>query len=457
MGQPEKEEGTKQRLFSDHDLRSLIIPLVFEQGLAMMVGIADTMMISSVGEAAVSGVSLVDMISNLIFAVLAAMATGGAVVVSQYLGARKKEEARKAASQLVITVLALGLVLMVIILLFNRALLRLLFGSIEDDVMENAVIYFIISAFSYPFLGLYNACTALFRSMGNSKITLKVSFCANILNIIGNAIGVFVLHMGVAGVAVPTLISRAFGAFLLYFLLRRKKENQEIYLEKGLVRPDFGIIRRILYIGIPNGTENGIFQLGRILVVSIISLFGTVQIAANGVANSIDGFGIIGGQATSLAMITVIGRCVGAGDEEQVRYYLKKVTAIAYALIIVVAVPILVFLNPLLSLYGLQEETTILAKQLIWIHLVGSMIMWPIAFVFPNMLRACNDVKYTMVVSTASMFIFRVGFSYILGVNMGMGAIGVWIAMILDWICRCIFFLLRYKSGKWRVLAGLAK
>ena len=448
---------TKERLFTNRDLADLIVPLVFEQGLAMMVGMVDTMMISSAGEAAVSGVSLVDMINMLIFAVLAAMATGGCVVVSQYLGARQPQEGRRSASQLMLTVLVLGLALMVVVFALHRPLLRLLFGSIEDDVMENAVIYFLISAVSYPFLGIYNACAALFRSMGNSKITLEASLLVNAINVAGNAVGIYVLHMGVAGVAVPSLISRAVGAVLLYVLLRKRRKGQEIWLEGHLlVRPDGAVIHKILHIGIPNGLENGIFQLGRVLVVSIISMFGTVQIAANGVANSLDALGCVGGQAMSLAMITVIGQCVGAKDEEQVRYYLKKMLIISYGLFIVIDSSILIFLRPLLSLYGLQEETLELAWKLVMIHDGMTIPLWTIAFVFPNMLRACNDVQYTMVVSIASMFIFRIGFSYILGVGLGWGAIGVWTAMIMDWICRCICFLLRYRSGKWRVLAGLA-
>ena len=445
------------RIFSNKDLGRLIVPLIFEQALAMLVGMVDTMMISSAGEAAVSGVSLVDMINVLVFAVLAALATGGCVVVSQYLGARQPQKGRAAASQLMLTVLVIGLALTLIVFAVHRPLLHLLFGSIEDDVMENAVKYFLITAVSYPFLAIYNACAALFRSMGNSAITLKASLAVNAFNVAGNAYGVYVLHLGVVGVAVPSLISRIIGALLLYVLLRRERPGQEIRLEKLLPRPDLPVIRQILRIGIPNGLENGVFQLGRLLVVSIISLFGTIQIAANGVANSVDGMGIVGGQAVNLAMITVIGQCVGAGDEEQVRYYTKKLVLTAHLLFLLISGTILIFLNPLLSLFGLQKETTQLAAVLIRIHVGGAIVLWPPAFTLPNMMRACNDVKFPMVISIVSMVGFRIGFSYILGVGLGWGAIGVWTAMILDWICRSIFFIWRYLSGKWRIHAGLAE
>ena len=437
-------------LFSKKDLRRLIIPLVFEQALAITVGMADTMMISSVGEAAVSGVSLVDMINMLIFSVLAALATGGAVVTSQHLGARKRNEACRSAKQLLYTVIIAGVLIAILAVAARVPLLRLFFGSIEDDVMNNALIYLMISAVSFPFLAVYNACAALFRSMGNSQITLKVSILINLINVVGNAICIFVLHMGVAGVALPSLVSRAVGGIILYILLQNP--GNEVYFVKEKIHLEMDVIKRILYIGIPSGIENGIFQLGRVLVVSIISGFGTIQIAANGVANNLDAMGCIIGQAMSLAMITVIGQCVGAQDEKQIRYYTKKLMTIAYVATIILNSIILIFLNPILSLYGLSQETTKLAYILVMIHNGCAMLMWPAGFVLPNMLRACNDVKFTMVVSIFSMFTFRIGFSYLIGVQMGMGAIGVWIAMVIDWIFRIMFFVGRYLSGKWKKL-----
>lgn len=439
-----------KKLFSGKDLQRLIVPLLLEQALAMTVGMADTMMVSSVGEAAVSGVSLVDMINMLLFSILAALATGGAVVTSQNIGAKKLEQARKSAKQLLYTVLMGSTVIAVLVFLFRSPMLNLFFGSIEEDVRRNAMIYLLISVVSYPFLAVYNACAALFRSMGNSKVTFKISVWINLINVGGNAFCIFVLKMGVAGVALPSLVSRAVGAMLLYRLL--KKPDQVIYLEKEPFHLDKKIIRKILYIGIPSGIENGIFQLGRVLVVSIISEFGTIQIAANGVANNLDSMGCIVGQAMNLAMITVIGQCVGANDEKQIRYYNRVLLGITYVCTMIVNSTILIFLRRILGLYGLGEETMELAYKLVWIHNGCAMLFWPMAFTFPNMLRACNDVRYTMVVSIASMFIFRIGLSYMLGIGQGMGAIGVWIAMIVDWLVRITFFVIRYVSGKWKKL-----
>ncbi len=441
-------------LFSKQDLRKLIIPLILEQALAITVGMADTMMISSVGEAAVSGVSLVDMYNNLVFSVLAALATGGAVVTSQYLGAGRPEKACRSARQLICTAGMIAIAVMLLSVLFHRPVLRLLFGGIEADVMQNAIIYMVISALSFPMLAVYNAAAALFRSMGNSQITLKVSILMNVVNIVGNAVCIFGLHMGVAGVALPTLISRTLAGILLYVLLRRP-ENV-IRLERGRFRFDAEEVKRILFIGIPSGIENGIFQLGRVLVVSIIAGFGTVQIAANGVANSLDAMGCIAGQALNLAMIAVIGRCVGAKDETQIRHYTKKLLGMTYLFTAMTNIVILAFLPQILSLYGLGSETTKLAWTLVMIHDGIAIFLWPLSFTLPNMLRACNDVKYTMVISIFSMITFRIGLSYILGVQMQLMAVGVWIAMVADWMFRVVCFLVRYFRGKWRVLAGVA-
>jgi len=450
----QKAEPEKGRLFSGQDLKKLIIPLFFEQALAITVGMADTMMISSAGEAAVSGVSLVDMFNNLIISVLAALATGGAVVTSQYIGAGKKQDACKSAKQLIYSSGFITIVISVLVILCNHGIISLFFGKIESDVFESAVIYMVISALSFPFLAVYNSCAALFRSMGNSQITLKVSLLMNIINVVGNAVCIYGLHMGVAGVALPSLISRAVAAVVLYKLLSNPENMVHILKERYHVEWD--VIKKIFYIGIPSGIENGIFQLGRVLVVSIIAGFGTVQIAANGVANSLDAMGCIVGQAMSLAMITVVGRCVGAGDLEQVRYYTKKLLFMAYLYTAIVNIVILLTLPWTLRIYGLSRETTELSYILIMIHNGMAIFLWPAAFVLPNMLRACNDVRFTMVLSIFSMFTFRIGFSYIIGVHMGYGAIGVWIAMLLDWLFRTICFVGRYLCGRWRITSKMA-
>ncbi len=439
-------------LFSKVQLRKLIIPLIIEQILAVTVGMADTIMVSTVGEAAISGVSLVDMINGLLLAVFAALATGGAVVTAQYIGGRKIEKACESAKQLLIIAFVIAISIMVICLVVNRGILRLLFGSIDHDVMGNASTYFLISSLSFPFMALYSAGAALFRVMGNSKISMKVSILMNAINIVGNAICIYGLKMGVEGAAIPTLISRAVAAVVIIKLIFNK-QNQ-VHVRDLHMIPDWKMIKNILHIGVPSGIENGLFQMGRLLVVSIIAKFDNIQIAANAVANSIDGMGCIAGQAMSLAMITVIGQCVGAQDENQVRYYTKKLLRLTYLITFIINSCILLSLPWILQIFNLKAETRELSFILIMIHNGFAILLWPSAFTLPNALRACNDVKFVMYTSIFSMCMFRIVFSYIFGLGLGMGAIGVWIAMLMDWVFRVGCFIWRFASGAWRKYAG---
>lgn len=313
----------KERLFTNRQLLTLLWPLIIEQMLEILVGMADTVMVSSVGEAAISGVSLVDMINQLIITLFGALATGGAVVTSQHLGAKRPEDAAKSAGQLVGLSAILGVGVAAFCLITRTAQLRLFFGTITDEVMQACLTYFTITALSFPFLALYNAGAAIFRSTGNSAVSMKVSVIVNGINFCGNALCVFVLKMGVAGVAVPTLISRAVGACIILALAARQDYQLRI-TPQSVTRFEGRTVKSILYIGIPSAFENSLFQLGRVLVVSMISLFGTVHISANAVANNLDAIGCIVGNAMGLAMITVIGRCIGAQDFEQTNYYTKK-------------------------------------------------------------------------------------------------------------------------------------
>jgi len=440
----------QQRLFSNRKLMRLIVPLVIEQGLTILVGMCDGIMVSSVGESAISGVSLVDMINAVVLTLFAALATGGAVVTSQYLGARQGKSARTSAGQLVLMAAGLGLAAMVLCQVFAEGMMRLFFGSIDADVMAAGLVYLRITALSFPFIALYNAGAAIFRSVGNSKVSMKVSVLMNIINVSGNALCIFVLKMGVAGVAVPTLVSRAVAAVVILYLASRP--GQELYLQKeGLFHVDSRMMRNILHIGIPSACENSFFQLGRLVVVSMIALFGTTQTSANAVANTLDGVGIIIGQAMGLAMVTVVGQCVGAGDMEQVKYYVKKLMRWTYLAIFVCNVLIIAFVNQLIGFYSsLSPETVALARRLVLMHSFFTIFLWPASFVLPNALRAANDVTFTMWVGVGSMISFRVVCSWILCVRLGWGATGVWIAMIVDWVCRVSFFVPRMLSGKWK-------
>ena len=428
--------GGRKPLFTQKELLLLTGPLLVEQLLEVTVGMADTMMVSRCGEAAISGVSLVDMINNLIIVLFAALATGGAVVVSQYLGAREQKHADASAGQLILLSGLFGAAVGVVCFVMARPMIRLFYGSIEADVLDAGVRYLKVIALSYPFLALYNGGAALFRSMGNSKISMQI-------------VCIFGLKMGVEGVAWPSVLSRVVAAALILRKCYHKETGNVLRIPKTL-RLDAGLSRRILGIGIPSAFENSLFEAGRILVVSMISTFGTVQIAANAVANNLDGMGVIPGKAISLAMITVVGRCIGAGDHEQAIYYTRKLLLWAYLTMSLSNGAILLFVKPLVGIYELSGATMELAILLVQIHAGCALLLWPTSFVLPNALRAANDVKFTMVVSIFSMAFWRLGFSYLICVRMGLGAVGVWIAMVVDWVCRVTCFAARFHSGAWK-------
>lgn len=435
-------------LFTREALKKLIIPLVIEQTLAISIGLFDTLMVSSCGEAAVSGVSLVDSISILLIQILSALATGGAVVCSQYIGKKMLDQARLSAGQLMLIMLVVAGAVMVAVLFLHSFLLRGIFGQIDADVMANAEIYFIISAISYPFLGVYNAGAALFRAIGNSKISMYTSLVMNVVNIGGNAILIFGFGLGVFGAAVATLVSRIISAAVMVALLG-KKDNPLCITTPGCMKPQRDVIGKIMKIGIPSGVENGMFQIGKLLVSSLTATFGTAAIAANAVANSVAGFANIPGNAIGLAMVTVIGRCIGAGEKEQARYYSKRLLALAYAGMAISNIALLLLVKPIVSCFALSEAAGQIATQLLTSFGVCAALIWPLSFALPNVMRAAGDAKYTMEVSVFSMWVFRVASSYFFAGTLGLGVLGVWIGMYVDWVFRTLLFVIRYKHGKW--------
>jgi putative MATE family efflux protein len=436
-------------MFSKKDLMKLIIPLIVEQFLLVTVGLADSMMVSNVGEAAVSGVSLVDSINILLIGLFSAMSTGGSVVAAHLLGKKEEKSACSAGEQLIAAIVILSGIVMVIALLFGRGTLVLLYGEVTADVMSNARTYFLYSALSYPMIAVYNACAALFRTMGNSKISMKISIIMNIMHVLLNALFIFGMGLGVAGAAISTLISRAFAAVTLFILLK----NTKLPIHIGKIRSfrmDLNMIKKILHIGIPNGLENSVFQIGKILVQGIIAGLGTSAITANAVAGTIGGFGVLPGSAVSLALITVVGQCMGAGDYDGIKNYTKRLMKYSFIIIIILNLLIILMLPLILKLYGLSDETSTLARQLIIYHCILSSLIWPLSFALPSALRATYDVKFTMWISLVSMWVWRIAFSYVLAIYFGMGVLGVWIAMTIDWLFRSICFVTRFRKERYR-------
>ena len=449
MGKTKQKQDRSHYLFSNRELANLIGPLVIEQLLAVLVGMADSIMVANVGEAAVSGVSLVDNIMILIINIFAALATGGAVVAGQYLGRKDEKSACKAATQLVWFVSLSAVAIMILFYFGKDIILNQVFGHITAEVKGHADIYLLIVTASIPFIALYNGGAAIFRAMGNSQVSMRVSLLMNAINVTGNAILVFGLRIGTAGVAIPTLISRMVAAIVITVLLCN--QTRILHIERTLkFRFDGRMIRKILAIGVPNGLENSMFQLGKILVLSLVSTFGTYAIAANAVSNAIALFQILPGMAISLAITTVISQCVGANDYEQVHYYLKKLLAIIYVAMAETVALIFLALPLILKAYNLSDQTAAAATNIIHFHGISAMIIWPLSFALPAAYRAAGDAKACMYTSIVSMWIFRIGFSYLVGKYMGLGVFGVWVAMVIDWVVRAICFVIRYFNGKWK-------
>jgi len=438
----------KSYLFSTRQLWQLIIPLMIEQFLLIFVGLADSIMVASVGEEAVSAVSLIDTIMVLIINLFTALGTGGAIVAGQALGRRSTEDACEAAEQTFLFSTLFSFVVTILMYLGRNFILNVVFGQIEPLVMANCSLYLLIVAPSIPFLAVYNIGAAMFRAMGNSKTPMKMSLVMNTLNLVGNAVLLYGLKWGIEGAALPTMLSRVFAGLWMFFLIQRQKYTIRVRTITGL-RLKFKVMKRILHLGIPYALENSMFQLGKVIVLSLVTSFGTASIAANAVSNSIAMFAILGGMSINYALSSVAARCVGANDFEQVRYYTRKLMKYCYLILLVSNILILLALPLIIFVYNLSPETGEMVRQIIILHSLGAILIWAPSFTLPNALRAANDVTFCMLISIVSMWIFRIGMSYLLAQYVGLGVLGVWMAMIIDWGVRGIFFLLRYRGSKW--------
>lgn len=431
-------------LFSGRQLYQLCWPLLVEQLLNVLVGMVDVVMVASIGEAAVSGVSLVDSLNQLLIQFLAALTTGGTVVCSQFIGMNNSKKANESAGQLVTLTVCSTLVLSCCFLLGGNHLLHLIFGQVEADVNANAYRYLMITACSFPFLALYNASAALFRSVGNSRISMKTSLLMNGINVIGNALCIYVLKWGVEGVAVPTLVARATASLVLFGLLQKPNHTIRISGKRDLI-PNKAIISRILGIGIPGGIESSIFQLGKLMLQSLVSTLGTASIAGFAVASNLVTFLYMPGNTLGLGMTTVVGQCVGAGEPEQAKRYTWLLIFVDYCLLAVLSTVMIVFRYSFVGFYNLSPEAVEIAAHLVLSHSLA-MILWPIAFMTPYALRAANEARFTMIVSISCVWMFRVALAYLFVRGFGRSIQYVWYAMYIDWVFRFFIFLFRLRG-----------
>lgn len=437
-----------KRFFSNRDLLTLFLPLTVEQGLEYTVGLAASMMVAQVGESAVSGVSLVDFVMALIISIFAALATGGSVIAGQYLGRKDVNNAKKASNQLLKAAFALSIIITGLLYLCKPLILHNLFGAISKEVEHAANQYFMIVAISVPFLALYNAGAAIFRTMGNAKLPMKIMLIMNIVNVAGNAVLVTVFHMGVLGVAIPTLVSRA-GAALIILFFAHKKDVLLRVTNFITERFDYEMLKKILNIGAPFGFENGMFYLGRLVVLSIVSLFGTASIAANSISGNIVMFEVLPGMAMNLGLSVIIARCIGAGDYEQAKYYKKKVRRIMHISFIISSAIVLACMPLILKVYHLSAEANTMTWTIVIAHAVMMILIWPSGYMLPIVFRGAGDARFPMVVSIISMILCRIALSYVFALGFHMGMLGTWVAMFVDWIVKSIIYEWHYKKDKW--------
>ena len=435
-------------LFPRRALWMLLIPLIIEQMLNSLMGMVDTLMVSRVGAEAISAVSLVDSINNLVLQVFAAMAAGAAIICSQYLGRKDEKGCNDAAKQIVLTVVVISSVIMFIGVGFRKPLLHLIFGSVEEAVMTNAQIYFLSTALSYPFIALFQAGAAFYRACGNSKFTMKTALIANVANIVGNTLFIFVLQMGAAGAAVSTLISRALCAFVVFYALR--KPGYAIQLKNYFsIRPDLNLIVKILAIGVPSGIENGMFQFGKLAIQSTVSSLGTAAIAAQAMTiifENVNGMAAVG---IGIGLMTVVGQSIGAGRQEEAKYYIVKLAGYAEVAMIISCILVYIAARPVTVLAGMSEESTALCMQMILAITIVKPLLWVPSFTPPNGLRAAGDVRFSMITATLTMWLCRVALSIFLMRVVKTGPIGVWYGMFADWGVRGVIFTIRFVRGKW--------
>ena len=435
-------------MFTNKDLRTMILPLFVDQLLLLLVTFLSNLMIAQAGANILSGVSLVDMTNTVLFFIFVALASGGSVVISQYIGNKNKDMAEHSAAQLYSFNIVISLSVSIILIIFNKPFINLLFGQAEADVISTASLYFFLSAFSYPFYSLYQSGNAIFRSIGNTKIPMISSIIMNFLNFFGNALSIYVFDAGVFGFGISAIVGRMLASLLVLYLSLKDNDRFNIQI-KHIFEFHKDIIQKIVRIAIPNSIENGALTFGKLILASIIAGFGTNQIAANGIANSIIPISISFGLATNLIIVTVIGQCVGANDYEQARFYIKKLLKWMWVINAIMVISITAASPLILKLYNLSDEITSITLKLILIHNSFALFVWPIPFGLPNALRAAGDSKFTMSVSLFAMVVFRIGFTFILSFGFGLEVYGVWFAMLMDWLVRIVLYSHRYISNKW--------
>lgn len=437
--------------FSNKEILIFMLPIFLEQLMITGMGMADTFMVSSLGESAVAGVSLVTSVDKFVRLVFTALAAGGSVVLSQYIGAQNDTKSEEALRSCVHVVFVIGCAVSAVMLVLNRPILGFLFGNAEPEVVEASQIYFFCTASSYPLMALYNAGTASYRAMGNSRIPFIASLAMMIVNLGLKYIFIFVLHMGVAGAGFSTTLGMGLVGIVLMFLLRRP--CNKIHIRRLFCfRYDWPLIGRIFKVSIPNAIENGMFQFGLIVLSGLVSTLGTASIAAHGIATNITPMLYCISTGFSMSLMVIVGQCMGAGEAEEASMYIRHVTKLCYIFLALNGLIFALLSGKIISLFGISEEAEQIAMQILHMYNITCLLLYPSAFGLPYGLRGAGDTKFVMAVSIASMFLCRIAMSYVFVQGLQMGVMGIWYAQAVDWLVRSAAFWARYLRGRWKTI-----
>lgn len=460
----------KYTLFSGKALFLLVVPIVVESVFSTSLGMIDSVMVSNwIGDNAGNAVGNVDDVSNLIIQLFSAFATGGVIITSQYLGAGRTDDANKSAKHVVVIVMLASTAICLLCLALNYPLLKLFFGGVSEQVFGYQRQYFYIIAASFPFIGLFNVCAALLRAQRKSLVTMTSAGLSLIVNLILNTLFMYVWRWEVIGAALATLLSRMVPALYTFALITRKRFAVHINVFEKF-RFDRSMVKHILFIAVPSGIENCLFQLGKVMTSTFVNAgFYTtyseafpqgvnIEANANSMAKALNGIASVVGGGVNTSALTVVGQAVGTGDADQTKYYIKKMFAVAFAANAVAVSAILATCHWLVQLYGYSQEAQNEALKCLYFCLCFQFVTYPLSFTAPAVLKATSDVKYVMFVAVGSMILVRVGLCWLLvgGVcGVRLGAFGYWIAMCADWVMRSVLFMARIATGRWKKASGL--
>ncbi len=427
---------------------AIILPIFVDSTFIVLMALMNTAMVSSSGVAAVSAVSMVDSINIFIVSLFMAVATGGTVIVAQYKGSGNVQMLPKVASQSISAIALLSVVLSAVLIMLHQPILNGLFGKADADVLHNARIFLIGSCLSYPFFGIYQAIAGALRGVAQTKACLVLSLILNLTYLLLNVILIKGFDMGVVGLSISLIIARVLGMVVAFVYLLKYNQTLRVRL-KDMLQLQWGILKKIMFIGLPFAAEQMFFNGGKLLTQTFIVQLGTLAITVNAISGSLSMLFQIGGSALSASIVTVVGQCIGRGDIQDARKFIRSFMWLSSIFFVVIGAVLLAIFPLLVGMYAPPAEIVPDIFELLLLIAIVQPIMWSLSFIMPAALRAAGDSRFTSVASLLTMWLFRIILGYILGITLGMGIMGVWIAMVAEWGVRSIIFGWRFRGNKW--------